>query len=66
MHRFYRLSLWILLLLAGGRVGAGEFNPTLNIGDAAPAWKDLPGTDDQRHALDDLKDKRGGGGVHLQ
>jgi peroxiredoxin len=36
---------------------AGEFNKTLSVGDAAPAWKDLPGTDGKKHSLDDLKDK---------
>jgi len=35
-------------------VTAGEFNERLNIGDPAPAWKDLPGTDGQSHALADL------------
>ncbi|HVK11371.1 MAG TPA: thioredoxin family protein [Gemmataceae bacterium] len=34
---------------------AGEFNKTLSVGDAAPAWKDLPGTDGKKHALADLK-----------
>jgi peroxiredoxin len=33
---------------------AGEFNEKLSIGDAAPAWNDLPGTDDKPHALADL------------
>jgi peroxiredoxin len=33
----------------------GEFNKTLSPGDAAPAWKDLPGTDGQKHSLADLK-----------
>ena len=36
---------------------AGEFNKKLNIGDPAPAWKDLPGTDGKMHSLGDLKDK---------
>lgn len=36
---------------------AGEYNSTLNIGDAAPEWKDLPGVDGQKHSLADLKDK---------
>ena len=35
----------------------GEFNPTLNLGDAAPAWEKLPGTDDQQHSLADLAGK---------
>ncbi|MFG0263490.1 MAG: thioredoxin family protein [Novipirellula sp. JB048] len=34
---------------------AGEFNATLDIGDDAPAWEQLPGTDDQAHSLADLK-----------
>lgn len=36
---------------------AGEYNPTLSVGDAAPAWSDLPGVDGRKHALADLKDK---------
>jgi peroxiredoxin len=33
-----------------------EFNQVLKIGDASPAWTDLPGTDGQKHSLADLKD----------
>jgi peroxiredoxin len=44
--------------LAARAAAAAEYNPTLNIGDAAPAWKDLPGVDDAKHSLDDLKDKK--------
>jgi peroxiredoxin len=36
---------------------AGEFNKTLSVGDAAPAWKDLPGTDGMKHSLADHADK---------
>jgi peroxiredoxin len=36
---------------------AGQFNSVLNIGDPAPAWKDLPGVDGKRHALADLQDR---------
>lgn len=36
---------------------AGEFNLVLKIGDQAPAWKDLPGVDGEKHSLADLKDK---------
>ena len=36
---------------------AGEFNKTLSVGDAAPAWKDLPGTDGKKHSLADHADK---------
>jgi len=36
---------------------AGEFNEVLSIGDAAPAWSELPGTDGKNHSLAELKDK---------
>lgn len=45
-----------LLLLIASSVQAGEFNSQLSVGDAAPAWKDLPGTDGMTHSLGDLKD----------
>jgi peroxiredoxin len=38
-------------------VEGGQFNKKLNIGDAAPSWSALPGVDDKRHSLADLKDK---------
>jgi peroxiredoxin len=47
----------LALLATTGLSRAGEYNPVLNIGDAAPAWSNLPGIDDQKHALADLKDK---------
>jgi peroxiredoxin len=36
---------------------AGKYNAVLNIGDAAPAWTDLPGVDGKSHSLADLADK---------
>src|SRR5262245_18994990 len=36
---------------------AGEFNSVLKAGDEAPAWVELPGVDDKRHSLAELKDK---------
>lgn len=36
---------------------AGKYNPTLSIGDQAPAWEKLPGIDDKLHSFADLKDK---------
>ena len=38
-------------------VEAGEFNQVLSIGDMAPSWKDLPGTDGKSHSLSEFKDK---------
>lgn len=37
---------------------AGEYNPTLSIGDAAPAWSELPGVDGKSHSLSDLKESK--------
>jgi peroxiredoxin len=36
---------------------AGEYNQVLSIGDAAPAWTDLPGTDGKTHSLTDYKNR---------
>jgi len=37
---------------------AAEHNHRLDVGDSGPTWKDVPGTDDQLHQLDDYKDKK--------
>ena len=47
----------LALSLVPVAVTAGEFNKTLNLGDPAPVWKDLPGTDGKKHSLADHKDK---------
>lgn len=44
------LALTLLAATASG----GEFNQTLSLGDAAPAWSDLPGVDDRKHSLADV------------
>lgn len=36
---------------------SGEINTVLSIGDSAPAWEKLPGTDDKEHSFADFKDK---------
>jgi peroxiredoxin len=51
-----RQVLVVLCLLPAVAV-SGEFNKTLSVGDAAPAWKDLPGTDGKKHSLADHADK---------
>ena len=43
------LALSLCLLLGG------EFNPTLAVGDTAPAWDKLPGTDGKPHSWADHK-----------
>lgn len=51
------LVLFVVATSATIQVSAGEFNPDKNIGDQAPAWNDLPGTDGKKHSLNDLADK---------
>src|SRR5947209_5895001 len=54
----YGILLVILSALTASLSGrAGEFNKQLKIGDPAPAWKDLPGTDGKNHSLADLSAK---------
>ncbi|MBM4076960.1 MAG: redoxin domain-containing protein [Planctomycetes bacterium] len=52
--------LWFFILCAAvttRSVMGGEFNEVLSIGDAAPNWVELPGTDGKQHSLDDYKNK---------
>jgi peroxiredoxin len=51
------LRLLFCLSLLPAAAAAGEFNKKLNLGDPAPAWKDLPGTDGKKHSLLDLAGK---------
>jgi peroxiredoxin len=50
--------LFAVLAPFRGQVLAGEFNPTLNVNDPAPIWKDLPGVDGKSHSLADLDAKK--------
>ncbi len=54
------LTAFVLIcsLVAAPYTSAGAENPKLRIGDTAPGWKDLPGTDDKSHSLEELKDKQ--------
>jgi len=49
--------IWAATLTLAATIGAlaGEYNPTLSIGDAAPEWKDLPGVDGKSHSLTDFE-----------
>ena len=58
-HRY--LFIVVLCLTHGllTSVASAEDEPVqLKIGDEAPSWKALVGTDDEKHSLDDLKDKQ--------
>ena len=56
MSRFVWLGIGCLIVAAFA-VQAGEYNAVLSIGDAAPAWRDLPGTDGKAHSLAELDGK---------
>ncbi len=58
MFGMVRSVVLVLVATATSVAIAGEFNEVLSIGDAAPEWKDLPGTDGETHSLADLKDKK--------
>lgn len=47
----------ISISATGRRSHAGEYNPVLDYGSEAPAWKKLPGIDGKTHSLADLKEK---------
>src|SRR5690242_14315938 len=55
------MARWLVGVAAGfvsvTPAPAGECNPKLGVGDAAPPWKARDGTDGQKHSLADLKDK---------
>ncbi len=55
----FRIILILVTILLGTLRGdAGQYNQVLSIGDAAPAWSDLIGVDDQKHSLADLSDRK--------
>jgi peroxiredoxin len=58
MTRRTVLCLVLLIVSSATLVRADDSNGVLNLGDPAPAWKDLPGVDGKKHSLADLKDKQ--------
>jgi len=55
--RFLKLLVAIALCLSHPHLHAGEFNQILSIGDMAPVWDKLPGSDGKPHSASDLRDK---------
>ena len=52
------IRVCLVVVLTAAPAAAGEAkNEVLAVGDAAPAWKDLPGVDGKAHSLADFKDK---------
>ena len=54
MVRLLAATGLLAALLISSAATAGEYNEALDIGDRAPAWKDLPGVDGKKHSLADL------------
>lgn len=46
-----------LLFPSAAEAQGGKFNKKIKIGDPAPVFADLPGTDGKKHSLSDYKDK---------
>jgi peroxiredoxin len=57
MFRLATLVTLTTALILTTTAQGGRYNQKLNIGDAAPQWHNLPGTDGQAHSLADLKEK---------
>ncbi|MFO0946929.1 MAG: thioredoxin family protein [Planctomycetota bacterium] len=57
MCRWMNCLAIAVCLLQTGWANAGEYNQALNIGDAGPAWRNLPGIDGKTHSLVDLAKK---------
>lgn len=52
-----RVAAFLVLVALAPAAAGGKFNKTLSVGDAAPAWADLDGTDGAKHSLADLQAK---------
>lgn len=50
------MFFFLLALLLG--ITPGKYNDVLNIGDKAPVWEALMGTDGKKHTIDEWKAKR--------
>jgi peroxiredoxin len=53
-----RLSLALCVLALPAPSLAGKYNAKLDVGDAAPVWRNLPGVDGRTHSLADLADRK--------
>ncbi len=56
--KMLRVVLAMIFVVLASFAAGGEHNEVLKIGDVAPAWNDLLGTDGNKHALAELKDKK--------
>src|SRR6478752_7444874 len=57
MHRLFIAALIAATLPFNAVAIGGTYNKQLSIGDSAPTWSDLVGTDGQKHALAEFSGK---------
>jgi peroxiredoxin len=57
MARLISVFVASMALLIDPAASGGTYNKQLSIGDTAPAWSELVGTDEQKHSLADFADK---------
>ncbi len=57
-RRFLAFVVAITFIASTPFVDAGTYNLVLDIGDDAPHWNDLPGTDGAKHSFADLEDAK--------
>lgn len=56
--RLFLLATLLTLVTQVNWLPAGKYNSTLSPGDAAPAWKNLPGVDGKKHSLSDFESSK--------
>jgi len=58
MRKNLAFAFAVVALAAGMACAAGRFNKVVAIGDQAPDWTDIAGTDGKQHNLSDYKDAK--------
>jgi peroxiredoxin len=58
MRKNLGFALATVALAASVACAAGRFNKVVSIGDAAPDWANIEGTDGKQHSLSDYKDAK--------
>jgi thiol-disulfide isomerase/thioredoxin len=53
---FSSLAVALMFSAFNSPVAAGKFNRKLSVGDQAPDWSELIGTDDKKHSLENYRD----------
>jgi peroxiredoxin len=56
MQRLIRMFTMLIAFTSLAPCQSGEFNRVLSIGDQAPAWQSLEGTDGEKHSSTDVAD----------